>query len=160
MDQSHSSDNLKTSVDLTHKLEHLLLGFEVLAFEKNIALNYQVIPEVKVICNSEQISQVLIILLDNAVKYTPSNGSIEVKMVYSTHYAIIEVINTGTGISENDVLKIFDRFYRVDTSRSRQDNSYGLGLSIAKSIVDQHGGKLVCDSVVDEYTRFTLKLKK
>lgn len=160
VDQSDQMQVLKVPVNLTERLEQLLLGFEVMAYEKAIALNYNLYPDAEIICNAEQISQVLMILLDNALKYTPQNGSIDVSMSMTSPYLIIEVKNTGSGIPEEDLPRIFDRFYRVDPSRSRKDGSYGLGLSIAKTIVDQHGGKLVCDSVVDAYTKFTLKLKR
>lgn len=159
MDGAEDHQMMKANFDFSEKIEHILLGLEVVAFEKEINLTYNILPDVEIYGNSEQLSQVAMILLDNAIKYTPSKGSIEVKLYKTTHHYTLEIENTGDGILEEDLPKIFDRFYRGDKVRSRESGSYGLGLAIAKSIVEQHGGKLFCESIPNERTTFTLKLK-
>lgn len=97
--------------------------------------------------------------MDNAEKYTNPNGIVSVALEKHKNMAILEIRNTGEGIPEEDLPYIFERFYRVDKSRSNKDDSYGLGLSIAKSIVNQIGGELLVSGVEKEYTSFVLKLK-
>ncbi|MDH8679532.1 HAMP domain-containing sensor histidine kinase [Fusibacter bizertensis] len=159
MDGAEDHQMMKSNFDISEKIEHILLGLEVVAFEKEIDLTYDILPGVEIYGNSEQLSQVAMILLDNAIKYTPSKGSIKIKLYRSTHHYTLEIENTGEGIPEGDLPKIFDRFYRGDKVRSRESGSYGLGLAIAKSITEQHGGKLSCESLPNEKTTFTLKLK-
>ncbi|GAB6108070.1 sensor histidine kinase [Fusibacter bizertensis] len=159
MDGAEDHQVLKANFDFSERIEHILLGLEVVAFEKEIALTYDIVPNVEIYGNSEQLSQVAMILLDNAIKYTPPKGNINVKLYKTTHHYTLEIENTGEGIFEEDLPKIFDRFYRGDKVRSRENGSYGLGLSIAKSIVDQHGGKLTCESILNKKTTFILKLK-
>ena len=150
---------LKSEFDMSQIVEQILLGIEVVAFEKHIELTYDVIPEAPVFGNPEQISQVIIILLDNALKYTPEKGQIQLQLIQTQHHYSLSIRNTGPGIQPDEIDKIFDRFYRVDKVRSRDHGSYGLGLSIAKSIIEKHGGKITCTSQTNEWTTFTFKLK-
>lgn len=150
---------LKSEFDLSQIVEQILLGIEVVAFEKHIELTYDVLPEARVYGNPEQLSQVIIILLDNALKYTPEKGQIQLHLSQTQHHYALSIRNTGPGIQPDEIDKIFDRFYRVDKVRSRDHGSYGLGLSIAKSIIEKHGGKISCTSQVNEWTTFTFKLK-
>lgn len=159
MENSEENQNFKCTFNLSERLEHLLLGFEVLAFEKHINFSSEVSPDINLYGNSEQIVQVFMILFDNAIKFTPEKGSIQLVCKVSTHQIKLTLHNSGEGIPEADLPFIFDRFYRVDKSRSRSDNSYGLGLSIAKTIIEQHNGKITCDSSVNEGTTFTIKFK-
>jgi signal transduction histidine kinase len=150
---------LRYPFNLSEKVEQQLLGMEVLAFEKNIEMDYEVQPNLIVEGNAEQLIQVVMILLDNALKYTPEQGKIKLNLRYSNHQVILSVKNTGEGIQPEDINRIFDRFYRVDKVRSRTSGSHGLGLSIAKAIVEQHEGKIFCESISGEITIFTVKLK-
>ncbi|HOX95988.1 MAG TPA: HAMP domain-containing sensor histidine kinase [Candidatus Woesebacteria bacterium] len=109
--------------------------------------------------DKEKINHLLVILLDNAIKYSPQDTKIIVKSWKSKHYVNFSVKDQGQGISEKDLPHIFDRFYRADTSRaSSKIAGHGLGLSIAKMIVDQHGGRISVKSEVKNGTLFTVKL--
>ncbi len=159
MEDEQSLKPLKSTFNLSEKIEHLLLGVEVAAFEKHLTLEYDLRPEAMVHGNPEQISQVVMILLDNALKYTTEKGHIMLKLTKSTHHYVISVANTSEGIKPEDMPHIFERFYRGDKSRHRENGSYGLGLSIAKSIVENHGGKITCENLEHGYTEFTVKLR-
>jgi two-component system, OmpR family, phosphate regulon sensor histidine kinase PhoR len=101
-----------------------------------------------------QLGEVLLNLLDNALQYTPSGGQIEVKARSSGPDVIFTVTDTGIGIPESDLERIFERFYRVDAARSREAGGTGLGLAIARHIVDAHGGRIWVESAVGQGSRF------
>ena len=105
----------------------------------------------------ENIKKVFIILLDNAIKYTNKNGKIDVELNHDKNKIKLKVRNTGEGIKKEDLDKIFERFYRVDTSRARETGGYGLGLSIAKSIVESHNGKIYAESNIGKDTTFIVE---
>ena len=86
-------------------------------------------------------------LLDNAVKYTTAGGVVTVRGRCADGRAIVEVIDTGVGIPDDALPRVFDRFYRVDPSRSRRSGGTGLGLSIAKAVIERHGGTIEATSV-------------
>lgn len=159
MDGADDHQLMKSTFNFSERLEHLLLGLEVMAYEKKIAMDAQIEPALNCYGNPEQLSQVGMILLDNAIKYTPENGHIKVKLAKTPHQLLFSVSNTGAGIKSEDLPFIFDRFFRADRSRTRENNSYGLGLAIAHAIVSHHGGKITCESTPGEWTTFTVKLK-
>jgi signal transduction histidine kinase len=99
-----------------------------------------------------------LILIDNAVKYTPREGSISVVLDTSDGTAVTEIRDTGVGISSSDLPHIFERFYRADASRSRQSGGTGLGLSIAKWIAEAHQGKILVASKVGEGSVFRVQI--
>jgi two-component system phosphate regulon sensor histidine kinase PhoR len=101
-----------------------------------------------------QLGEVLQNLLDNALQYTPSGGQIEVKARANGHDVIFTVSDTGIGIPESDLERIFERFYRVDAARSREAGGTGLGLAIARHIVEAHGGRIWVESAVGQGSRF------
>jgi two-component system phosphate regulon sensor histidine kinase PhoR len=101
-----------------------------------------------------QLGEVLQNLLDNALQYTPPGGKIELKARANGHDVIFTVIDTGIGIPESDLERVFERFYRVDTARSREAGGTGLGLAIARHIVDAHGGRIWVESAVGQGSRF------
>ena len=107
------------------------------------------------------IRTVLSNLIDNALKYTPQNGSITIRAVESRHHRIkIEVIDTGIGIDLKYHERIFQRFYRVDKARSRALGGTGLGLAIVKHIIEQHGSKIHLQSEPEHGSCFWFELKK
>ena len=159
MDGAEDLQMMKSTFNLSERLEHLLLGLEVMAFEKKISLDAQIEPALNCFGNPEQLSQVGMILLDNAIKYTPENGHIKVSLIKTPHHLLFSVSNSGAGITSEDLPFIFDRFFRADRSRTRENGSYGLGLAIAHAIVSHHGGKITCESTPGEWTTFTVKLK-
>jgi two-component system phosphate regulon sensor histidine kinase PhoR len=101
-----------------------------------------------------QLGEVLQNLVDNAVQYTPSGGRIEVQSRSNGHFVTFTVSDTGIGIPESDLERIFERFYRVDAARSREAGGTGLGLSIARHIVEAHGGRIWVESAIGQGSRF------
>ncbi len=157
------ADNIKKSVsstkfNLSNQLESIVLSMEALAFEKSIRIDYYINPGIEFFGNQEQISQVILILIDNAIKYTPENGVINISLSKDTHFIIFKTTNSGLGIPSNELDKIFDRFYRFDSSRNKDCEGFGLGLPIAQSIIKNHNGKISAESVKDSTTSFIVKL--
>lgn len=149
---------LHAAFDLSETVENLILTMEAVMFEKNIALDYDIEPHLTVQGNSVQIQQVVMILLDNAVKYSGPGGKVRLTLNKQHNEVVLAVTNTGEGIAPEHLSRIFDRFYRTDTSRSRKQGGHGLGLAIAKSIVDQHKGKIYAKSVYGESATFYVHL--
>jgi signal transduction histidine kinase len=108
----------------------------------------------------EHTEEVLSILVDNACKYTPSGGRVQVTTHRQRDRIIVDVTDTGVGISEQDLPNIFERFYRSDTSRTKEVEGFGLGLPIAKYITLMSGGTLWVKSVVGSGTSFTVSLPR
>ncbi len=109
--------------------------------------------------NKESLEKLVTILLDNAVKYTPDKGKISLEYLKKGKNAYIIVQDTGVGIPKKDLPLVFERFYRSDVSRSKAKASgFGLGLSIAKSIVDMHRGTIEVESEIGKGSRFTVKI--
>ena len=106
----------------------------------------------------DRINQVIINLLTNAIRYTPDDGTISISTSHDKTFAIIHVADTGIGIPADDLPRIFDRFYRVDQSRSREKGGSGLGLAISKAIVSAHGGTIEVTSEIGKGTTFTVRL--
>ncbi|NQX46429.1 GHKL domain-containing protein [Paenibacillus tritici] len=157
MDDSRTA-MLHTRFNISEAVENIILTMEAVIFEKNITFSYDLQPELTVHGNSEQLKQVVMILLDNAVKYTNPKGAVHLSLYKHNSDVLLSASNTGEGIAAEHLTRIFDRFYRTDTSRARKQGGYGLGLAIAKSIVDQHKGRIYAKSVVGESTTFYLQL--
>ncbi|MCM8710100.1 HAMP domain-containing histidine kinase [Clostridium sp. SYSU_GA19001] len=144
--------------NLSETIEDVILTMEAVIFENDISLDYDIEPNLTIQGNNEQIKQVVMILLDNALKYTNLKGKVNITLKKSHNNVLLSVTNTGKGIPEEHLSKIFDRFYRVDKSRSRNSGGYGLGLAIAKAIIEQHGGKISASSILNKSTTFTVEL--
>ncbi len=132
--------------------------FRPLAEQKGVALGVAVEDGVPLRADRERIQQLLVILLDNAVKYTPAGGSVSVTCRRQAGQAVLTVADTGVGIAPGDVPQIFDRFFRGDRARSRGDGGAGLGLAIARWIVESHGGKIKAESTVGAGTKINVTL--
>ena len=104
--------------------------------------------------DAAQLGEVMQNLLDNAIQYTPAGGRIEVSAATQDRVVVFTVADTGIGIPESDLERIFERFYRVDAARSREAGGTGLGLSIARHIVESHGGRIWVESAVGQGSRF------
>jgi signal transduction histidine kinase len=146
-----------SSINISAEVESSLLSVEALAYEKDIELKYTIEPNTYVTYNLEQFTQILMILLDNAIKYTPNKGVIDVSLTKTNNYVYFTINNTGNGIKEDDIPQLFDRFYKVDESRQNTSQSYGLGLSILKAICDNNNTKITVSSEVGAYTKFELR---
>jgi signal transduction histidine kinase len=111
---------------------------------------------VPVLIERDLMTQAIVILLDNAVKYSPANGSVDVRLSTDGGEAVIAVRDTGIGISQSELPKVFDRFYRAETSRTKPGS--GLGLAIAKQIAERHDGRIQVSSVIGEGSVFSITL--
>lgn len=111
-----------------------------------------------VYADKDGIERVVLNILSNSIKYTPENGTIKIYVGFVYSDAYIKVIDTGVGIPEEDLERIFDRFYRVDKARSRELGGTGLGLSIAKEILDKNGGRIDIKSVVGKGTEVVITI--
>jgi heavy metal sensor kinase len=132
---------------------------QVLATQKGLRLKIDgTLPAMTVNGDDEMLKRTLLNLLDNAVKYTPAGGEIMIALGSKNGDALIVVSDTGIGISAEDQSRIFDRFYRVDKARSRVLGGAGLGLSIARWIVEGHGGSLSVESAPGRGSAFTVEL--
>ena len=108
--------------------------------------------------NKVRIFQLLLNLADNAIKYTPNNGYIEIELIKEGNQAVFSIKDNGIGIPEENLPHVFERFYRVDKSRSRQSGGYGLGLAVCKTIVEAHKGYISLTSNVFTGTTVIVKL--
>ena len=133
--------------------------FEPIAEEKNVSLNYAAAEKAIVSGDARMLQRMLANILDNAVKYTRSGGKIDVSLSEAKNHNItISVKDTGVGISEADLPRIFERFYRCDQSRSQPGT--GLGLSLARAIARAHGGDITVTSTVNQGSTFNITLPK
>ncbi len=132
------------------------LTFDSIAFEKGKTLNLFVQPDVQYKGDINSVNNILNILLDNAVKHAKSGGEINVYFKKENSKLSLTIYNTGSNVPESDENKIFERFYRGDSSRSRESGGSGLGLSIAKSIADNNKWKISAKSKLNEYMAITI----
>lgn len=157
---SSERDNMiMETCDLSNVVLLSVLTFEGKAYEEGITFDYDIEDDIMLKMNKNSISQLVEILLDNAVKHSVSNGTVNIVLKNDKDFVTFLVVNKGDAIPAGEEDKIFDRFYRVDKSRNRNNNRYGLGLAIAKNIVINHGGKISAFSK-DGYTTFKVLFKK
>lgn len=147
-----------SKIDLSELLLSRMLSFEALAFEKGIRLDYEIADGLYIIGHEGNVKQLLSILLDNAMKYCGDKGSVYLKAFSLKDRTYVLVKNSGDLIDAEDLKHIFERFYRTDKSRSRTEGGYGLGLAIAKTIVDNMHGKISVLSDKESGTVFKLEL--
>lgn len=140
--ENSSRDFITTDFDLSRAITNASLPFECQAFEsrKNFVLNIE--EGIRINGSEQHIKQMAGIFIDNALKYSKDGGTVRVSLTRDDNKAILAVYNTGSGVREEDVDKLFERFYRSDESRARTTGGYGLGLAIAKSIIDKHKFKV------------------
>jgi signal transduction histidine kinase len=153
---------IKQKFDVIEVIEQVIRKMKPLAQAKNIKLYFAKQPIVEFHADIERIKQLLLILVDNAIKYTPKNGLVTIKIGHSQEGKKLKLMitDTGMGIPREDQTHIFDRFYRVDKARSRESGGAGLGLAIAKGIVDVHGGEISVESNVGSGSTFIVVLPK
>ena len=148
-----------STVELSSLLLKILLIYETPLSNKNVSVKgLDALIRTSITADEGLIYQVFCNIVDNAVKFTPENGVIEVGIQSARKTVAVTVRNTGKGIPEADRGRIFERFYKVDKSRGQDARSFGLGLSIAKSIVELHNGSICINSVENEYTEFVVTL--
>lgn len=147
----------KQKVDLTAVMAEVCAQLRPLAEQKNLQLVFNGTRKEFSLCDKDKIKQLLIILVDNAIKYSDS-GTITAEVEADGMQAVIRVLDEGIGITEGEAERIFERFYRVDKARSRASGGFGLGLSIAQWIVKRHGGSITAHPRDGGGTVFTVRL--
>ena len=135
-----------------------VLRFESVAFERNVQLSSQLQPGLFVSGETGGLERLVMILLDNAVKYAGEGGRAEVSLQRRQERVVLAVRNTGEPIAPEHLPHLFERFYRADGSRSRKEGGYGLGLAIAQTITTAHRGQIEVRSSWDEGTVFSVEL--
>lgn len=144
--------------DLSRAVLDVVLPFESTVFEAGKILDTDIPEEISCTGSEEMIKQLTVILLSNALKYSDNGGRIEVSLKARGKQRELRVFNTGGVISPADQEHIFDRFWRADPAHSRETGGHGLGLAIARTIVDTHRGKIAVDSREGSGTAFTVTL--
>ena len=145
-------------INLSKIVESMLLMFDAIIYENNINLETNISKDLFVNGDKESLKKLFSIIMDNAIKHTNKQGTITVSLFTYKNKIKMIIRNTGEGIAPENLERVFERFYRVDNSRDRETGGYGLGLSIASSIVKQHNGKIYARSKVGEFTSFIVEL--
>jgi signal transduction histidine kinase len=146
----------KEPAEISALMRDILDDMEILAHQKGIEIDFVSQDGVILPIDKDKIARAFINILDNAIKYTPGNGRISIEVIRENKRAIVTITDTGIGIPEHDLPHIFDRFYQVDKSRSSA--GFGLGLSIARSIIEAHGGFITVESTQKQGTTFLISL--
>ena len=150
----------KKEIELNSFLSALVNNMKILGKDKNMNLGFDAGKEIKAMVDPLLITQALSNLIDNAFKFGNENSTVTVCTEATNGYIEIKVSNEGEGIPEEAINKIFDRFYRANTARTRNTGGVGLGLSVVKSIATLHGGEVLVKSVPDDLTTISLLLPK
>ena len=158
IDNTISKENFK-SFNFGDSLFDVVLPFESIAYEKGIRFNINIDEVTDYFGDENNIQKLAEILIDNAMSYTAKGGIVDVDAYENSKAVTLSVTNTGEPISDEKKVEIFDRFYRESKSRERTGNHYGLGLSIANTIVKKHNGKITVESKNGKNT-FTVILPK
>lgn len=149
----------KEVFDISELTKRLIQNFESQFMNKNIEINFDG-SAIKINADKDKISQVIVNLLSNALKYTPVGGKVYLYYGQTEDKIKLSVKDNGPGIPESDLPYIFERFYRADKSRNRLTGGAGIGLSISKAIVNAHGGSIMVQSTIGSGSEFTVVLPK
>jgi signal transduction histidine kinase len=146
------------TLDLSGVTKQTVDTFQIQFQKKGVSLLPNLSPGVYVRGDRDKLVQVLVNLLSNALKYTPSDGRVTVDVMEKGNRAVVSITDTGSGIPESDLPFIFERFYRGDKSRTRATGGAGIGLSIVKALVQAHGGQVSVESKVGTGSAFSVVL--
>jgi len=155
------SGQLKLSlreIDLEEVARPIVASFEPQAANKGVSLELSPLRPVRVEADPDRLSQVFVNLIDNALRHTNAGGRVKIELDARDSDAFVRIRDTGEGIPYRDLPHIFERFYVVDRSRTRESGGAGLGLAIVKGIVDAHGGAISTESMLGRGTAFTIRL--
>jgi two-component system, OmpR family, phosphate regulon sensor histidine kinase PhoR len=155
--ESQNTPFEKSSFSLNNQLMYTILSCEPQILEKNINMNIN-LTKLDIVGDEVLLNQVWMNLITNSIKFTPSNGYITISISEEMNKAIVKIQDTGIGISDEDQIHIFERFYKADKSRDRTTVGNGLGLSIVKKIVEMHDGIVYVDSAIGKGTKFVVEL--
>lgn len=157
VEDSESEKNMET-FDLSENIEGVILPFEAAAFEKGVTIEQNITPDIRFTGNPIDISRMAETLIENAIGHAPAGTSVDVALRTTAKHVYFTVGNHGETIDPESQKHLFERFYRVDKARNRKEGHFGLGLAIAKAIVDRHNGTISVESN-DGYTKFTVMLR-
>ena len=148
----------RASVDLGGLSKEVVESLRILADEKQQHLTVETDGDITLTADATLLRHALLNLVHNAIRYTPAGGRIAIRCSRRNQDAVIEVTDTGEGIAPEHHAKVFERFYRVDKTRSRAEGGVGLGLAIAKLAVERHGGRIQLESVQGQGATFRVWL--
>ena len=160
LSQAESNVPERQALDLTELCNEVVGRLAIQAQQADIQIIANLPPRLDIVANPDQMEQVLVNLLDNAIKYTPAGGEVRLMATRTRDATVVQVTDTGIGIMTEEIPRIFERFYRVDKARSRQSGGTGLGLSIVKHIVEAHGGEVRVESEFNQGSTFTFTLPR
>ena len=146
--------------DFAEMIDDVSRKLHPLAEKKNITLNRDLNYQCNIYADSKLVERMCINLIENAIKYTGDDGEVNITLTHTSQNLELIIEDTGIGIPKEELPYIFDRFYRVDKARARETGGSGLGLSIVKSIIRLHDGKIYAESEIDAGTKFTVILPK
>jgi signal transduction histidine kinase len=153
------SDKLELSeIDISELTEGIILQLEPIAFDSGVTINSRITPEIVLKTNPSELSRLIHILVDNAIKYSHEGNEVSVFLIYNKKDIELCVNNHGDIIPKESLAHIFDRFYRTDDARTK--GGFGLGLSIAKNITSALGGQISASSSEENGTTFSVRFKR
>ena len=158
--ESKTKDSDMKQVNVTQTIREAISVLEAQASGKGIKFNFSSDKDIFYFANRNTLFELILNLLDNAIKYNKLNGKVEIGIFETADELKISIFDNGIGIPKNDLLRIFERFYRVDKSRSKKSGGTGLGLSIVKHIVELYRGKIIVESEENEYTKVSVTLPR
>ncbi|RTE09516.1 HAMP domain-containing histidine kinase [Paenibacillus whitsoniae] len=148
-----------TTYRLDEQLRRVVITIEPLWTAKEIKMDIE-LEAITVLADQDQLDQVWINLLNNAIKFTAPNGTIRIQSMDKTQHNIVSITDSGIGIPEEELVNVFKPFHKVDKARSHSVGGNGLGLSIVKKIIDMHSGEIHVSSSLDSGTTFTVSLPR
>ncbi len=151
---SEMPDNVITKFNLSALAEQTAEEFTPVAVNEHKTFNIEVLPDIQFTGNKDGVKQLISVFLNNAFKYTNDNGTITLSVFKKGKSVYIDLTNTTDNMPEGDLKRLFDRFYRADKSRSRETGSYGIGLSIAQAVTEQHKGSISAKQMTEDIIRF------
>ncbi|OOM10385.1 sensor histidine kinase [Clostridium saccharobutylicum] len=158
----YESENLilnKTKFNIGEVVKNIVFNFEKEFLNKEVTLNFHD-KDIVTLLDKDKITQVIVNLISNALKYTPKGGKVDINIYEDNNYIVLSVKDTGVGISSDDLPYVFERFYRADESRNKLTGGAGIGLTISKSIIEAHSGNITVDSIIGKGTNFVVKVPK
>jgi two-component system OmpR family sensor kinase len=147
-------------VELKQLAQEICEQMQVVADDHSIRFNQSLLEPVSLLGDREHLRRLLLNLLDNAIKYTPAGGNVTLSLQAEKDWASLRISDTGIGLSQDEQQRIFSRFYRATEMRSRDEKGVGLGLSIARSIAEAHGGRIQVESTPGQGSTFAVFLPR
>lgn len=159
IEQEYFQLNWET-IDLTNTFEDVLFILHHKVTEKEITLTKDIVGHTTVLADPERVKQIMLNIIANAINYTPAQGRVEVSLIEKKEQVDFVVKDTGIGMEESEISRIFERFYRIDKARSRNSGGTGLGLAIVKHLVEAHHGEISVQSEKEKGSTFTITFFK